>query len=215
MIANPFLARPTARRLLLLTPAALVACASPPPRVEGPAIGYRHLTPIRLDVAQVDIDERTPNAGPNDVGRELTPSAAEAVRIMGRDRVTAFGSQHRARFVVVRAQILRVRNPRSGGYFASDAGERLDCTLTARLEILGENDQRLGFAEASASRTRTTESTHEARRVAAESLLRQTMFDLNTEFEFQVRRALRPYLATGAGTAPAPEGVAREELPRT
>jgi len=212
MIANHFF---TARRTLLLGPAALAACASPPARVEGPAIAYRHLTPIRLDVARVDVEERSPNAGPTDVGRELTPSAAEAVRIMGRDRLSAFGSQDRARFVVVRAQILRVRNQRSGGYFSADAGERLDCTLTARLEILGENDQRLGFAEATASRTRTAESTNEGRRVAAETLLRQTMFDLNTEFEFQVRRSLRPYLAEGAGTAPAPEGVGREELPRT
>lgn len=204
-----------ARRMLLLTPAALAACASQPLRVEGPPIGYGHLTPIRLDVARVDIDPATPNAGPNDVGREMTPSAAEAVRVMGRDRLSAFGSQHRARFVVVRAQILRVRNQRGGGYFAADGGERLDCTLTARLEILGENDQRLGFAEATASRTRTAESTNEARRVAAETLLRQAMFDLNTEFEFQVRRSLRPYLAQGAGTAPAPAGVGREELPRT
>lgn len=215
MSARHGLTRPATRRALLLAPAALAACASPPPRLEGPPIGYRHLTPIALDVAQVEIDERTPNAGPADVGRELSPSAAEAVRIMGRDRLSAFGRENRARFIVVRAQIIRARNPRGGGYFAADPGERLDCTLTARLEILGENDRRLGFAEATASRSRNAESTNEARRIAAESLLRLTMFDLNTEFEFQVRRALRPYLAPSAGAAPPPAGVQREELPRT
>jgi hypothetical protein len=40
------------------------------------------------------------------------------------------------------------------------------------------------------------------------------MFDLNTEFEFQVRRALRPYLVE-AGAAPAATPVQREELPRS
>ena len=123
------------RRALLLAPLALAACANePPPRVEGPPIAYGHLTQLRLDVAGLDFAERDPMPGPNDIGRELSPSAAEA-------------------------------------------------------------------APAS-------------RRIAAESLLRQAMFDLNTEFEFQIRRALRPYLVEGPGRAAPPEGgVRREALP--
>jgi len=68
--------------------------------------------------------------------------------------------------------------------------------------LLDGNDRRLGFAEASAERSRSIESTAAARRAGAESLLRQTMFDLNTEFEFQIRRALRPYLVDNAAAAP-------------
>nr|WP_314075564.1 hypothetical protein [uncultured Roseococcus sp.] len=205
------------RRALLILPAALpaalAACSSaPPPRLEGPPISYGHLTQIRLDVSAIVTEDRTPNAGPNDLGRDLQPSAAEAVLVMGRDRLAAFGSQHRARFSATRAQILRNRNPSRGGAFASDPGEQLTCQLTARLEILGENDRRLGFAEASAERSQTAPSTPGERRIVAESLLRQAMFDLNTEFEYQIRRSLRPYLVEGTAAAPPPP-VSREALP--
>ena len=205
----------TPRRTVLILPLALGACAgTPPPQADGPPIGYTHLTQIRLDVATIVIEDRMPTPGPADVGRSLQPSAAEAVRIMGRDRLAAFGSENRARFGVTRAQILRTRNPAGTGLFASDPGEQLNCQLTARLDILDANDRRLGFAEASAERTRNVESTAAGRRLGAESLLRQTMFDLNTEFEFQIRRALRPYLVEGNQAAP-PQPVGREELPRT
>lgn len=205
----------TRRRLALLLPLALAACASePPPRVEGPPIAYGHLTQLRLDVASLDVTDREPMPGPNDIGRDLSPSAAEAVRIMGRDRLSAFGTEHGARFTVTRAQILRERSG-GGGFLAADRGERLEARLAARLEIVDANGRRLGFAEAETTRVRTgVESAPAARRIAAESLLRQAMFDLNTEFEFQIRRALRPYLVEGPGRAAPPEGgVQREALP--
>lgn len=203
------------RRFVLVLPAAFAACAgTPPPREDGPPIGYTHLTQIRLDVSRIDMENRMPTPGPEDVGRSLQPTAVEAVRIMGRDRLTAFGTEHRARFGVMRAQIIRVRGAPSSGFFAADPGEVLNCQLTARLDILDGNDRRLGFAEASAERTRQVDSTAAGRRAGAEALLRQTMFDLNTEFEFQVRRALRPYIVEGNQAAP-PAPVTREELTRT
>lgn len=201
------------RRALWALPAGLAACAAPLAVVEGPAIGYRHLTPLRLDVASIAIAEEMPNPGPNDLGRQLRPSAAEAVQIMGRDRLFAFGTENTARFVVTQAQILREPGPPARGFFAQPT-ERLDCRLACRLEIRGATGQRLGFAEASSFRTRTLEADPAARMAVAETLLRQAMFDLNTEFEFQLRRALRAYLIEGDRAAPPPP-VQREELPRT
>lgn len=200
------------RRLLL--PILLSGCAAqPPPPPEGPEIGYTYLPPLRLNVASVEINERLPNAGPSDVGRELRPSAGEAVRIMGRDRLAAFGTENSARFVVLRAAILRERLPSQGGLFAGDPGERLNCMLACRLEILGANDLRLGFAEASVTRSAPTESTNLMRARTAMSLLRRATFDLNTAFEFQVRQALRDWLLEGERAAPPPPGgVVREAL---
>ena len=212
------------RRLALpLLPAILAACgatllaacgSTPVPVVEGPPIAYGHLTQLRVDAASIELDPFTPNAGPNDVGRELRPNAADAVRVMARDRLAAFGTENVARFQVVRAQILRTRNAPRGGFLAADAGERLEARLAARLEIRDATGRRLGFAEAETTRSRgAVDSTDAARRAAAESLLRQAMFDLNTEFEFQLRRSLRPYLQDGPAGATPPTPVEREALP--
>lgn len=192
----------------------LAGCGStPPPPPEGPEITYSYLPQLRLNVARIEIDGRTPNAGSGDAGRLLRPTPAEAVRVMGRDRVTAFGTTGVARFIVTRAAILQERLPRQSGLFAADPGERLAGTLACRLEILGENDRRMGFAEASVSRTASTESTNAMRERTAIGLLRRMTFDLNTEFEFQVRRALRDWLVEGERAAPPPPGgVVRESL---
>jgi hypothetical protein len=203
------------RHFLLLPPLGVLAgcAASPNPAPEGPEITYSYLPKLRLNVASIDIDETRPNAGPTDVGRSLRPSAAEAVQIMGRDRLAAFGTQHTARFVTLRAAILRERLPSQTSIFAGDPGERLNCTLTCRLEIRGANDLRLGFAEATVSRTAPSESNLAARERTATSLLRRATFDLNTEFEFQMRRALRDWLVEGERAAPPPAGgVMRESL---
>lgn len=206
-----------ARRLLLLAPFAAVAgCAGapPPPPVEGPPIGYAYLPPLRLDVASVEFDDRLPLTGPRDMGRELSPTPAEAVRTMGRDRLAALGAGNVARFSVTQASIVPERLPAQGGMFARDPGERLTGTLGCRLEILDANGRRLAFCEAQTVRTRPSDSNPVARRRAAESLLRLAAFDLNTEFEFQLRRALRPYLVEGERAAPAlPAPVEREALP--
>ncbi|RVT98981.1 hypothetical protein EOD42_02400 [Rhodovarius crocodyli] len=203
------------RHLLLLAPVAgLSACGNPPPPVPaGPDIAYSYLPQLRLNVASVDIDPEDPSSGPNDLGRMMSPSAAEAVRVMGRDRVAAFGNQNTARFVVSRASIAMERLPRQGGLFSGDPGERLVCVLAARLEIRDGNQRRLGFVEAEVRRTAPAESTNASRNSVASSLLRRSAFDLNTEFEFQVRRGLRDFLVEGDRAAPPPPGaVQREQL---
>jgi len=203
------------RALLLAAPAlALAACAgdAPPPRVEGPPIGYDYLPRLRLDVADILFEDRAPLPGPRDIGRELRPTAAEAVQRMGRDRLAAAGGQGAARFSVTRAAILPERAAARGGLFAGDPGERLSGEFACRLEILDANGRAVAFSEATTSRTRTAEANPAARRAAAESLLRLAVFDLNAEFEFQLRRNLRPYLVEGSGAAPAAP-VQREALP--
>jgi hypothetical protein len=197
-----------------LVPWGLVACTgSGPPPVEGPPISYAHLTALRLDVASIDFEDRNPLVGPNDFGRELRPTPAEAVLTMGRDRLSAGGSQHKARFSVTQASITRARQTGGGGVFSADPGEQIAVRLACRLEILDENGRRLGFCEAETTRSRQAESNPAARLRAAESLLRQAMFDLNTEFEFQLRRALRAYLQEGSTTIAPPAQVEREALP--
>lgn len=194
------------RRAALLLPLLAAGCAGsdPPPAPLAP-IAYRYLTPLPLNVADIAIAPADPPGTPGDLGATLQPRPAEAVRIMGRDRLTAVGTVGSGRFAVTRATLLR--------------GSGLSCAVGCRLEILGADDGRLGFIEAEARATAT--GTEASRADAAARLLRRAMDDLNVEFEFQLRRNLRAWLVVvppgtvGAVPAPPPGSIAREELPRS
>ncbi len=209
--------RPMPRRRILaglaLCGMAAAACARDPGAEAGPLrpIGYAYLTPLPLNVAALEIAPGDPPPVPGDIGRRLSPDPAEAVRIMGRDRLSAVGTTGRAVFAPTRAALI-------------PTGSGLTCTVGCRLEILAEvTGARLGFVTADARATAT--GAEASRPQAAERLLRQAMDALNVEFEFQLRRALRDWLVAvppgtpggGAGGVPAPPagGVAREDLPRS
>jgi len=194
------------RRAMLLLPILAAACAdrSPVPVPPGP-IGYRHLTPLPLNVASLEITEADPPQPVGDIGGRERTRPAEAMRIMARDRIVTVGTSETAVFTPTQAQLVQGR-------------DSLSCLLACRLEILSPLGSRLAFVEAGSRRA--VAGPEAARPRAAEALLRQTMDDLNVEFEFQLRRTLRDWVsavvptADGGLAAPGPAGVAREDLPR-
>jgi len=204
------------RRSVLLLPAALAACARatrepPPPFGSGPP-SYSHLTPIRLDVAGLDIAEPAP--GPASIVVPPAPiEPAQAMETMARDRIIPAGTANRARFAILAASL--TRQPESGGGVFSAPTERLQLVMRCRLDILGPEGEALGYAQAETQRISVALAGNAAERAAAaDRIVRQAMADLNVEFEFQVRRNLRQFLAAGPGGA-TPPPVSREDLPRT
>lgn len=194
------------RRLALLLPAGVAACASPaPPEPPLRPIGYDFLLPLPLNVGSLQIEPGDPPMQPGDIGPTLATPPAEAVRIMARDRLSHVGTTGGAVFRVTQASLVR-------------RGESLTCQLGCRLEVeSGTEEGGRAFAEAMA---RAAVSGADAQRPqAAERLLRRAMDGLNVEFEFQVKRNLRAWLiavAPGSRALPAPPAgeVAREDLPQ-
>ncbi|HEV7266234.1 MAG TPA: hypothetical protein VGN83_15125 [Falsiroseomonas sp.] len=211
------------RSLFLALPLAATACAGGgeqqaalPPLVSG----YRHLTPIRLNVAEVEVVDPAPGAVRVDEPAPLRPER-EMLR-MAQERLLATGTEGKARFIVERAEFRREPlRPAGGlaGLFSGDPGERISVLLQSRLEVLSGEGQRVGFVEAQARHQRTLPDGTSAaeRRAAAEQAVRQAMQELNVEFEFQIRRALRPWLVEGAAPPSVPVGpggIEVEELPQ-
>lgn len=188
------------RRVLFgSVPLALASCArdAPPPvrRLDG----YAYLTPLRLNVADIEVVPGPPGpATRTDPPTPLIP-AVEAAR-MGRDRLSAFGITGRARFVTEAATLVR-------------AGGRINILIRCRVEILAD-DRRVAFAEAEVRRAATDGGAR-----AAEAEVVRAMEELNVEFELQVRRNLRDWLLTealpGAPPPDSPEAIRREDLPRS
>ena len=194
------------RRALLLLPLAAAACGKPDPAYVPPwPMRFGHLIPLPLNVAAIEVAPGSPPTQLGDIGARLLPSPAEAVRIMGQDRLIAVGTAGEARFIVSQAAMIQGR-------------DSLTCLVGCRLEILSAEGQRVGFVEAQA---RTAVSGSDSTRPrAAEALLRDAMDKLNVEFEFHARQTLKDWLVKVTpgpdGTLPAapPAGVTTEELPR-
>ncbi|PZW41067.1 hypothetical protein C8P66_12254 [Humitalea rosea] len=203
--------RALSRRATFLLPALVAACASEPPPTPRPLVaGYAHLTPLRLNV--LDIEVMTPGIGPATRVDEPAPlRPPEEVARMGRERLFADGTTGRARFLVEQASLLREKLGEDGIF--TTAPERFTCALRCRVEILGSDGRRVAFAAAEVRRIFTLGDPSEsgARARAAETLVRNAMDDLNVEFEFQLRQNLRDWLRaapSGAGSAP----IEREDL---
>lgn len=196
------------RRAVLAAPLLLAACADGgadpaplPPLVEG----YAHLTPLRLAVREIAIVP--PDIGP---ARRVDPPApvdpvAEMER-MARERLLAAGLSGRARVAIEAASLTRQRTA-EGGFFTA-ATERVSCVLRCRVEVFPGEGPAAGFVVAEVRRTASGPLDGSEGRRAAE-IVRRAMEDMNVELEFQLRRNLRAFLATG----PAGPGVTAEPLP--
>ncbi len=191
------MSRRLARCLAVLLPLVAAGCVEQPPiQTSFPALHYDYLTPLHLNVASIDIEQRFVPApgGP----AALAPVApVDALIQMAHDRLSATGSSGRAVFVIEDASIV----PEPGG--------GLGGTLAVRLEVMTGDGQRAGFADARVSRVLTGTGGDE--RAAVYDLVRRMMVDMNVEFEFQVKRTLRDWLQQTTN-APAPAAVQQQDL---
>ena len=169
--------------LALTLPLALAACeGGEPPQTAFAPLTYDYLRPLRLDVATLDVENHAVPP-PDDVAALAPVPPAQALTQMAHDRIFPGGSSGRAVFVIQDASIRR-------------HGDTLAGSLAVRLDILGANGRPTAFAEARVARSSTTDQGD--LRTPLYALTRQMMDDMNVEFEFQARRALKGALQPDA-----------------
>ncbi len=190
-----------ARRSVLLLPLIMTGCddEEASPRVFTPP-NYSYLTPIRLNVASVEIDGNLPSAGDSSLAQLSPLRPSDGLKEIANDRLVAAGSAGRAVFVIDRATLQRV----AGG---------IEGMLAVHLDVFaGQGIDRAGFAEARVARRRTSSDADEDSRAVLYDFTTQMLNDMNVEFEYQVKRTLKDWLQTTAGTAPPPPPVQTETL---
>ena len=175
----------------LLVTTILAGCdgSPPPPPQNFPAVHYDYLTPLRLNVADVEVEDGSSPPDGDLAGRSPV-KPAQAMQQMAHDRLIAAGGSGTATFVVTEASITRTDNG-------------ITEHLAARLEISNAGGGHAGFAEAHVTRTETPGNGEPAGPASLYELTRQAMEDMNVEFEYQVRHTLHDWLITnGAVEAP-------------
>ena len=189
---------PTRRAVLLLLPAALLpaSCADDAPGEAFTPLHYDFLTPIRLNVASIEIERRfVPDGGRRDETGRAPVEPASALRQMAQDRLQALGATGRAVFVITDASLSR-------------SGDSYQGSMAVELDVYADGAVRSGFADARVSRRRDDADGDE--RTILYDMTKQLMDAMNVEFEYQVRQRLKDYITTG--TAPAPAPVQQQDL---
>ncbi len=191
-----------ARRSVLLFPLLVAACDDDEAAPRSfPMPSYSYLTPIRLNVASIEIDDHSPSAGDPALSQISPLRPADGLKQMANDRLVAAGSAGRAVFVIDVARLQRV----AGG---------IEGTMAVHLDVFaGDGGDRAGYAEARVARRRTSNNTNEDSRAVLYDFTTQMLNDMNVEFEFQVKRSLKEWLQATAGTAPPPAPVQAQPLP--
>jgi hypothetical protein len=210
------MALPMKRRALLGLPF-LAACANE--KVAGPLVpagppSYGHLTPLRLQVNAIDI--REPGSGTAMLVEPPAPlNPTDVMLRMAQDRLSAAGGPGSARFLIQTSRLTR-ESGSAGGVFRP-ASETFRCIMRCQVEIISAEDATLASASAEVRREITGPTRDDAERARlAERVVKLAGQDLNVEFEFQMRRYLRPWLQLVAGPGETvPQPVDREALPHS
>jgi len=172
----------------------LAGCSSSPPRVYAP-LRYDYLTPLRLNVASVTVETRFIPGGSADLNAQNPAPLIPTLTQMAQDRLQAVGSSGRAVFVIKDASLVRF-------------GDGINGSIDVELDVYAGGGTRAGFAEARVSRRRAGDI--DDMQAALYDMTKQLMDAMNIEFEYQVRRSLKDWLAP-SGAAPAP--VEQQALP--
>lgn len=184
--------RRTALAGLLFVPLALSACSSGPPVPTTFAkLDYSYLPPITLKVASVQIrNDYVPGPDARKFLAQAPEPPAQVLERMAHERLVADGSPGSAAFVIRQASLHQV-------------GDTLVGKMTVDLNVRTSSGQRVGYAEASVSRSETAPSneTPDRMRAALYNLTKEMMSSMNVELQYQIQKSLPDWLAYAPGGA--------------
>ncbi|RDD61555.1 hypothetical protein [Ferruginivarius sediminum] len=181
--------------------ALLGACESTPPQQSFAKLTYTHLEPIRLDVADIAIEQAyDPPMEPPYVEHTMPVSPAEAARSWAMDRLRAVGSEGRATFIIENAPVREIDlETKEGlaGLFTSEPAQRYEATLQIRMTI--ERPDGTGSLSVKAERATSVQedATVNEREKTWYGLVERLMNDVNARLEKTLSRDWNKYVRGG------------------
>jgi len=179
--------------------AALAACTLDDPGNRFAEITYAHLSDIRLDVGEVQIEQTyvPPGQAPN-VEHRFPVSLKDMAAQWGKDRLVAAGDRLTFRYIVREASAIETVLPRETGVtglLTTEQSERYETHVVIEMQVLdGRLVQGTASAEARRSVTVPEDITLNERERAWYKLTEETMNDLNGQLEETIRSAFFPYV---------------------
>ena len=173
------------RRSSLLLPVFLAACGGEE-KHDFPPLHYNYLLPLRLNVAEIRIEQRfVPSGRPPDVSQLDPMPPVQALRNLATDRLQALGASGVAVFVILNAGLTRQKDTLTGAF-------------EVELDIYTAPNVRAGYADASVTGSYSGDMDDLPQRLY--DMTRGLMDRMNVEFEYQVRRSLGGWLLPAGAT---------------
>jgi hypothetical protein len=178
----------------------VAACDTPPARQRFPEITFQHLPPIKLDVAQIEIESAYRSADhPDDNGAEYPELPEKLVADWAHDRLQAVGQRGQATYTIINARAVRVPLPRSSGLNAAlknEQSDRYELTMTVKLDAGNPLLGKAGSLTETVTRSQTVaeDLTLNQREVVLFNLLDSAMKDLNARLEQSIPQYLAPLI---------------------
>jgi hypothetical protein len=174
------------RRMILAVPLLLAACGGDDSSESNafPPLRYDYLPPVQLNVASVEIQQQfIPSGLPPDVTASDPVQPIDALKAMANDRLQSLGTSNKAMFAILNASLTREEDVIRG-------------TLSVSLTIFDDDNTQQGYAVATVDRSHSGDIDKLGKALYA--FTKALMNDMNVEFEYQVRRNLKNWLASSA-----------------
>jgi hypothetical protein len=177
---------------------ALASCGGPPPPpVVYKPLDYSYLPPIRLRVANINV-QNTYVPGPDEatlIGQDPEAPANALLDMLNR-RVIPSGAPGQANVTIETASL-------------DESGANLTGTMTVRVDLAGPNGA-TGFTEASVTHSEAAPDPNASPddvRAALYGLTKQLMDQMNVQLQYQLQHNLGPWVVYGSGAGAAPVGT--------
>ena len=175
---------------------ALSGCASDQMADPVPEMSFQHLTPIRLKVGAVHIENhyKSPLSAPNAEHR-FTTSPAFALQGWAAARLKAVGSEGNARFLIEDASVIETPLKKTKGLkgaFTTEPTARYDATMKGRL-LIRDGEGLKGEVEAQV--TRSVEVSEDATLAEREQLWFKMVEDMLKSFDAEMNKQINGYLS--------------------
>ena len=184
--------------LITLITILLSACASPDSHL--PQLTFKHLPPIKLQVADIQITSLLPSdtQAPT-VGYRFPLSPEQALTMWAQDRLRLGGKRGIARFTILQANATETKLKKDEtltGLFKQQASEKYDIAVKARLEIIDDGGVQRAQVTASAvwqQNIREDTSLSDRRRIWLE-LVEKVIGRFNGEIDRGIQRFMTEYV---------------------
>lgn len=174
----------------------LAACETPVQVKDQPELGFKHLGPLKLNVARIDVVSHYRPTHQSPYVEHLFPTPpAKAIQIWAKDRLRAVGKTGSARLVITKASAIEVKLTKKTGLkaaFTKQQAFRYDLAADATLELTFPNGSADVRAQASRFSSLGEDASINERNKVWFELTEALMGDFNAEMEKNLARFLVP-----------------------